>query len=158
MTTQPPLPSYDLRTLILHIFISTEELIQLFGSLPHLRNIAVSGKTVLNVIFAMTHTPQNYILQSASYSVAFPALRSLSIRAIEYTSSISPGKEVDLMLRCFTERRERNASLEELEIFQCKHVCESHVNLLQKIVVNVRWDKDGIEDCQSLYTEPKPKV
>jgi hypothetical protein len=132
-TIQLPSPLYDLITLILHISISTEQLIQLFGSLPSLRTIIVSGETVFNVIFALIHQP------AVPHSVTFPALRSLSIRAIDYTSSIGPGQEIDLLLRCIRERRERNASLEELEILQCKHIREYDVKLLQK-VVDVRWD------------------
>ena len=140
MTIRPPCPLYDLITLILHMSISPEELIQRFGSLPRLRNIVVFGQTISEIIFALMHKPSNHdTLRSSCFSVTFPVLRSLSIRAIRYTSSVLP---IELMLKCFMERRECNAGLDELYISH-RNLHGSHVKKLREVVLDVRWDKDG---------------
>jgi len=142
LTVEPPMALHDLVTLIVYISISTDELIQLFGSQPHLRNIIVSGESVFDVILALMHKlPESDALQSmpTADSVTFPALRSLTIRKTHYRIPFEPGAEVDLLLRCIKERRNRNASLDELQILSCKHVRESDLKSLQE-VVNVRWE------------------
>lgn len=141
----------------IHIYdldIPTTNWLSTFGGLAHLVNIDVKQSSAWGLVDALMPVVNPEVQDGlgkdstsmettdiiASAGVFFPALETLVLRDVAFSSEGDEDMSVDDLQDCLIGRYECRAEIQRLYLFDCFSLQNEEVNLLREITVDVRWD------------------
>ncbi|KAG6919502.1 hypothetical protein DXG01_005092 [Tephrocybe rancida] len=133
-----------------------------FGFLPKLHSMHIAGDSAHTLIAALREevpievtspvTPGGMLgvrrpglrrRRSATPSVYFPQLRTLTMEDVNFEERVNPPMTTPFqnLQGCLKERLDHNSKIQELRLRECSHLYQEHVDTLKGLVTALDWDR-----------------